>query len=123
MTDPQAMADRLAGMLRTILSGGSQVDMAAAEQLLAEYATYTRSPVVSIRAQDELRNVAYVTIRGSRVSCTLADGTPAALSYAGVPHGMETEIRLRLENAGAAEALTALQAVGRKGFEYTLFAK
>lgn len=116
------LADKLAGALRAILNGGGEAAETAARRLLAEYATSSAPDVISIRAQDQLRNVAFVTIRAGRVSCTLANGTPAALTYAGVPTGMEAEMRLRLETADAAMALSLLQGVGRKGFEYSIFA-
>ncbi|WNH54830.1 hypothetical protein [Stenotrophomonas oahuensis] len=119
---PLTLADKLAGALRAILNGGGAPAEAAARSLLTEYATHAAPDVISIRAQDQLRNVAFVTIRAGRVSCTLAHGVPASLTYAGVPTEMEAEMRLRLETADAAKALSLLQGVGRKGFEYSIFA-
>jgi hypothetical protein len=53
-----------------------------------------------VRCADRLGNVAYVRWTKARGwACTLANGIPAAMSYAGVPHNEDTETRIALERA------------------------
>ena len=78
--------------------------------------------MIAIKAKCTLGNVAYVrgTI-GGQWNCTLANGTPAAFSYAHLPRDRdETGFRIRLRQVSTpAEALALCQKEGW-GAEYTL---
>lgn len=53
-----------------------------------------------VRCVDSMGNTAFVRYsRGRGWACTLANGIPAAMSYAGVPHGQETATVVALERA------------------------
>lgn len=55
---------------------------------------------VAIKVTDSLRNVAFIRWTKARGwACTLGNGIPASMSYAGIPHGEETETKIALERA------------------------
>ncbi|MCO5145397.1 MAG: hypothetical protein M9895_04355 [Aquamicrobium sp.] len=65
--------------------------------------------LIRIRCTDQLGNIAYIIKEGGQVSCVLANGIPAALSY-GVGH-VKDEMSLKFSIADANTPEQALQAV------------
>lgn len=58
----------------------------------------------AVKVTDDLGNIAVIRHTAARGwSCTLGNGTPAAMSYAGIPPNAETETRIALERAATAE--------------------
>ena len=77
-----------------------------------------RKPV-RIRCTDPNKNVSYVMKDERRGwSCTLSDGTAAAMSYAGIRDD-EVGAKIALDDAvGAGGALAVMRRLGRKSFIY-----
>lgn len=86
-------------------------------EALAEFGVAPADPLdrpaqeAAFRCTDELRNVAYIRHTASRGwSCTLANGTPASMFYAGITDD-ETEAKIALERAKTArDALNVIKA-------------
>lgn len=58
----------------------------------------------AVKVTDDLGNVAIIRHTVARGwACTLGNGIPAAMSYAGIPHNAETETTIALERAATPE--------------------
>lgn len=87
---------------------------------MTETTTYKTARRARVKATDPLKNPAYIHHDGDRWKCTLANGIPAALFYAGVL-GDETALRFRLDDCESAEeVLTAVRDAGSRRYEYEL---
>lgn len=76
---------------------------------------------VQIRASDDLGNIAYIhRDEGGRFRCTLANGIPAAFSYAGIADD-EMACRFAIDDCDSREtALAVVKRFGSPNYRYEL---
>ena len=59
--------------------------------------------MIVVKSTCKLGNRAFVKIADGRVTCTLANGVPASLSYAGIKNDMIAETEIRLSRCDSAD--------------------
>lgn len=99
-------------------------DVYEAVKVMLDYYETTKSQVdnstIRIRCEDSHKNISYVIKRGSSISCTLANGMAASLSYVGI-YKDQMATKFALQDAPNADAaLNIMNRDGLSSYLYTL---